>query len=394
MAREVHKCVGCGAKETVIGRNRADAERKLEWFKENRPYCFDCRRAQELEKSKSYAVDTNLPKLQGTDKQIAYAETLRAQRLLKLDKIVAHAGGEETDLHVTHYTVFVLDLIEEVGSPMFLRAIGALRHITDAHWWIEKREAGDAALIKRLIDDMHDAPLDPVEHERLEVDAMVEATIRPADPVTETVAEIRTGDPRRLTIVLPEKHEDFRLLVKSYGFRWNQDHWTLPIPSDPSITTVGRSAAEIGRALLADDFIVRVLDPEIRTMIETGEFEQPKGKIVRYLGKEKVGISWRRADGDFYAAAKGVKGAKWSKEQQLLVVPVTSADEIRDFADRADFHLLAGTVQAFEAFDRYRADGMVVSVEKGRKPGKFKLERCAVAPDAIDEDLRDDLEAA
>lgn len=81
MAKAYYTCPVCGQEIMVTGCNRRDAESKAAWFaKQNRP-CFECQRKAEQEAAEAQAAELGLPSLEGTPKQVKWAETIRADFL-------------------------------------------------------------------------------------------------------------------------------------------------------------------------------------------------------------------------------------------------------------------------------------------------------------------------
>lgn len=64
----------------LFGSNK-DRERKIKWYEES-ALCPDCYKKQQEERGKALAAKYNLPEITGvSDKQIAFAETLRGRYL-------------------------------------------------------------------------------------------------------------------------------------------------------------------------------------------------------------------------------------------------------------------------------------------------------------------------
>lgn len=64
----------------LFGTNK-DRERKIKWYEES-ALCPDCYKKQQEERGKELAAEYNLPEITGvSDKQIAFAETLRTRYL-------------------------------------------------------------------------------------------------------------------------------------------------------------------------------------------------------------------------------------------------------------------------------------------------------------------------
>lgn len=113
----------------VTRRNRADANSFEEWAAENITVCPDCKQAEkdaaaEAAANKALAPYT-LPALDGTPKQIAWAEKLRKSRLLAWLKEL----GED---------------VEESAIQWVLN-----RH-ADARWWIDHRDADTMSLLEEV----------------------------------------------------------------------------------------------------------------------------------------------------------------------------------------------------------------------------------------------------
>jgi len=222
--------------------------------------------------------------------------------------------------------------------------------------------------------------------------AKAEATVRPAEVKTETVAEITVADDK-VKIVFPEKRDDFRLLVKGLGYIWTgvwerKIYWQNGTPAD--------RAAEAGHNLLAAGFIVRIYDSATRQMAIDGSYEPEQKRWIYYRMDGKYegwfAIHWQRPD-DFYAVARKLPGSRW--DRPFVVVPPEQFEQVLGFAETYEFSL---TDKAQGIADEARAAKeamLIVNVEP-------KMERAAAKPGIkppvletperveVDESLRDD----
>ncbi len=107
----------CGHKSTrdIVGK-MADRSRKAEWFA-SQP-CYECKCAAEA--AARAEANADMVALTGSAKQIAWAETIRAEARKVID---AKLGGATLNAAQT-------------------AAIAALWAQTDAGWWIERRHNG------------------------------------------------------------------------------------------------------------------------------------------------------------------------------------------------------------------------------------------------------------
>src|SRR6185503_6208900 len=80
----------CGHTETMqLYGSREERERREAWL--DSKLCRECERAAQTQQAQSQAAERHLPTLTGSDKQIAWAERIRAELLAKVETLVAEA---------------------------------------------------------------------------------------------------------------------------------------------------------------------------------------------------------------------------------------------------------------------------------------------------------------
>lgn len=145
---------------------------------ESKKLCYECWQRQLREEQEKEALEAakaaremDLPPLTGTEKQVAWAEVLRQQLIAAFDMYLdfKHKLGK--------------------GDPK-LRA--AIEHIkatrTEARWWIDNRELVHRRHeIKDVFEDALAELFAPAAPQEVIEEAVIEATVRPENPITETV---------------------------------------------------------------------------------------------------------------------------------------------------------------------------------------------------------------
>lgn len=133
----------CGHEEEVnICGPGKDRDRKAEW--EGRKLCRDCYKAKmdaERAEASAKAAESNkgLPALEGSEKQIAWAETIRAKAIAEIDSFIARgeAAGELTD--------------EQADQLAYLKTYRAeIAADTSCRNWIDKRDIRGKAEAAKL----------------------------------------------------------------------------------------------------------------------------------------------------------------------------------------------------------------------------------------------------
>ncbi len=400
----IHSC-GHEVVHHLLGK-QADRLRKIEWMESQ--LCPECYR-EELKKERQAAnaaaaeknAEAGLPRLEGTEKQVVWAETLLDQAIKNLDMIsasiaevrrqieageaapeqIAQVEGRVTDLGYPSMERYFAAILEEIKS---------IHQETSASWWIDNRnngkfdwmriiEARGLDRIRRQIDETPEA-----------AEAIAEATMMPAyEPVVSTPAEITLTEDA-VSIHFPVKNREFWEIVKpGLGFSWTGKHWQLDI--GPTTGSAVDRAAETAHRLLAAGFKVVLWDQVAREKAVSGDYEPRHSRWIVSLKDGLFGIKWSRQE-DFYDEAREITGSRWRKP--YVTVPPSEYLEVLDFADIHDFRLSPGAQEIVAWQERIAAGATVVDVAPVKDPEPVaRQERPDLDPKQvsgeIDEDLRD-----
>ncbi len=377
----------CGHEETVSlvgpGSNR---EWRLENVEPNK-LCYECyqedlkRRREEASREAAEAARVNnLPALTGSEKQIAWAKTIRASMLDRLEEIVATKWNGLLKLSDQECR----DAIEHIKNTE-----------TSAHWWIDRRHdiKSPVQLVALLKDRLAGINSDVSESDTGAMEAAIEATLRPESPVTETVAEIRAKE-SSFEIVFPEKRDDFRDLVKGrLKMHWSDGKWARGLgilngtPAD--------RAAEAGHRLLAAGFPVRIFDDKIRQMVVTGAYNPECSRWISRRAKGDytgwLSVGWGNDD-DFYKAARKLPGSRWDKPG--VVVPPENYEEVLDFANKYGFQVSPGAQEVIKAAKEIRQRALIPDLDAPQETKPFIASTIPAALDVpdvveIDDEFKD-----
>jgi hypothetical protein len=142
-----------------------ERDRKIAWLEREGlcPECYKARKEQEhaeaTEKAKQETADLDLPELTGSERQIAWAETIRA-KAAKIDIPDFHAELANA------YHALTTDAEAKAKIDARLAALPSgeegvrilmgwhtdqVRKHTDAHWWIEKRGCTGCGITKEMM---------------------------------------------------------------------------------------------------------------------------------------------------------------------------------------------------------------------------------------------------
>jgi hypothetical protein len=392
MAKANFKCADCGAPTPTSGRNRADADRRARWEESKDSVCEDCTRKRNAAKSVQAAAEnqmSGLPSLTGTPKQIAWAETIRRDRIAMTETAMGYAinGARPTDTAPNRISLCYA--IEDLTSmrcgalgDMILTAMAdVMRRQSAACWWIDTRGMRYQEIANTLDDEIRAELVPPAEPCIEEMDAQEEALLKPAGvPVCSQIAEISCVA-MNLHVALPVKNEPFRLLMRGLLFRWNGKCWSRTMnfmTGDPA-----HRMAEVAHRLIAAGFMVRIHDNAARTMAMNGEFEMEQTRWVTMAGKTekspepRLFIVWRKPD-DFYATARRIAGSRHTRGG--MICPVSSIEEVADFAEKYGFRLSKGPSEILMEHRAAIARGIVIDQPK-KTPAKVVLKEQSQPPE-------------
>jgi len=115
----------------------AQRAQKVEWM--GRRPCPDCERAAEEAEAKADAEQRGLPALQGTEKQVAWANVLRYRTLQNLERWWQErtSGAKAVGLE---------------AREQFEAAVKAVAAHDDATWWIDRRDWSPTAIVREALE--------------------------------------------------------------------------------------------------------------------------------------------------------------------------------------------------------------------------------------------------
>lgn len=271
--------------------------------------CKECqakRWEEESKKAIEQSKEYEFPELSGTEKQIAWANTIRMEFYNYYDK----------------YKIDVDDIIENE---------------TQSKFWIDNRNA----LTRDYFVNQYRK-----RHEKEEIDRLVisEDTIRPSDVKYDGVVEIvENGDKICLHY---EKNQAFIDLVKSMKYKWD-DVWYRKL-SETTGTFADR-AAEIGHKLLENGFCICIHDSDIAEKAIKGEYRNEHTRwVYSRRGTNLLSIRWNGRNDEIYQNARKIKGSKWDSGD--VVVDVSHYKAVEEFAFKYGFKF---TTAAQEKIDNY-----------------------------------------
>lgn len=387
MASAAFSCAECGITQWAWGRNRKKADEMAAWHESVGTLCKACQDKKNAAENAAAAernAAVGLPALLGSEKQVAWAETIRHIIFDSLEKALPIAKAEDRHAAMQQYpahssTLAIAQAVKTVSamldSKFGERAVEAfltiLRGQDRASWWIERGRSSVEYLAYSMGEELRDALMTGPEPMPEQAAAGEEALLRPAGELSSRVViEISRHDD---SVVLDFPSLDAaEEIARQLRFRWDERRWCRPmteLTGDPL-----DRMAETAQRFLRAGFLVRVYDEEARRRAETGEFHHERRRWVTMCrpmpGKESLRISWSLRD-DFFEAARRIPGAWYERSPGMRVivffVPVKAVAEVAAFAEEYGFSLTA-EVAAMLGSHRGAVDAAAIVAEFKERP--------------------------
>jgi hypothetical protein len=202
------------------------------------------------------------------------------------------------------------------------------------------------------------------------------------EETTQTLITRVTFKGNAISVYHPERNGLLVDCVKSLGYTWEPPAWRRTIDTRYNGTIEDRYI-EVAYTLLVNGFLIDV-DPQYIEKIVNADFQEEQKRWITYraLGEYAV-LRWERS-ADLYHAAKSIRGAKYDPPN--VIVPITSYQEIRDFADVYKFSISTVAENALNvAEEKYETTLLVIPKRKAKQKSVTKEDTFGV-----DESLRDD----
>lgn len=389
----------CGHEGRVdlIGKVK-DRENKKEWYENHGlcPECYEAEKQRKFDEANAKAVaeaaEYGLPELTGTEKQVAWANTLRLNWITEAEKWIAYSESRLERSHFKNHPEKAAELKKAIAGMK--KAIEPrLSSETSARFWIDNRmETVSGFLTQAGEKALQEPEIKPVEVPKaVQQEALEEMVIRPSESTTDLVTEIRIKN-TVISAKLPEKDEDFRKIVKNLRFEWKDGKWQRDINGETKGTPIDR-AAELGIKLLAAGFPIRVYQDDLQAQILSGTYEPECDRWI-LIYEKGFRVWWHREEGDFYNEAKRLPGSRWISDKRSMYVPAEAFRDLQGFAEKYQFRFTQAAQEKMTEAARNFEKAMVLDVTAPKKerlpePGSVP-EKLEVEEFGVDESLRDE----
>jgi hypothetical protein len=327
--------------------------------------CYEAQKQADREAANAEAAEKaremELPELTGTEKQVAWANTIRVKMIEEAQKL-----GEKCN-----------------AKPLYYRALDSMIQNPKASWYIDNRDKYIGDIISDIAKNI------PAEEEkRIEQEVRAESAEYPENCQYNAPAEIIAKEDE--VSVIFERNDTFRELVKGLGYAWIDGRWRRVI--NVKTGTATDRAAELGNKLLNAGFPISILDADTRRKAIEADYEpecdrwvfaRTKGDYTGWLA-----IQWQGQDDRLYQAARKLPRSKWNSGS--VVVKPEYFQEVEEFAQMFGFKFSDGAIRMIsEAKSIKESAKVIVPAESKEVKNKDGLKEILDSGSDIIDDLKD-----
>ena len=337
----------CGheGRVNVIGKIK-DRQWKIDRaFNDMCPECYQKWLQEEYERKNQEALEEakemDLPELIGTEKQVAWANTLRKNFIDTVEKRIENLKEKSKPKKAKRYSE-TLDYI--------------LLTKKEAKFYIDYRDRD----VEFILDSYKEEYKKGFKEDQQEQEVIIEDTITPENSKS-GVAEIVTNNNK--IVIRYEKNREFIEIVKGLNYKWN-GQWEREITETNG--SIEDRIAEVGNKLLNAGFAICIHSKELRDKAVNAEYQKECTRWIKAI-EGNFYIEWKGHSDSLFAAAKKLPGAKW-KQGGMWIKPSYFL-EVEDFAEQLGFKF---TKAAFNLKEQYKEQLKNINIVIPQSPKKVE----------------------
>lgn len=330
----------CGheGRVNIIGPTKDREWKRKRLFDNLCPECEKKWREEEIERKNAEAIaesaEMELPLLNGSEKQVAWANTLRLEQIQYVQKRLAQVQDFKSKVVFHDNGITVRTSKEEI----LLALDYGLSFYKDAKYWIDSRFSKEDTMLAFLKE--YRLSKEFVIPESVEEDIKQEEarlTVKPENASKDGIVDIKKLSDGRLAVKYV-KDDLFRTIIKkndAFSWDWNVSCWCRKINEFSG--AFDDRAADIGNQLLAEGFTVKFMNIHQIELSVSDQFEPECKRWIKFSNEKKsFFIVWEGKNDTLYNAAKKLSGSKWNG---AMYVPVAYYKQIEDFAETMEFNI-------------------------------------------------------
>ena len=362
-------------------------QKNREWIKEQRfkglcPDCYKKKMEEEREeanrKAEEKTKEMELPKLTGTEKQIAWAIKLRIKFI---DEVTEIADTREERYFKTH----------NKHSKRAQRYRETLNYIiekeTSSKFYIDNRIYDAIELIDKYKEEYENG-FNKTDDDINKEELSNENVVKPTEVKHDGIAKVDYNTNDNTIIAEYEKDETFIEIVKSLNFKWQNGAWRRKI--NEYTGTFQDRMAELGNELLKNGFIVSIMDEEAKEKAINGTYKQECNRWIQ-VDEDKLAIKWYENNSNIYNASRKLPSTKWKSSIKATVIDVSHFKEVEEFAEMYGFEYSRAATKLIDSYkEKIKGLSQVEVISKEKEPDKDGLQDILNSNREILDDLKED----
>lgn len=348
---------------------------RKDWFLEvnKQRLCRDCERKEEEEenrRNKELAEQRGYVKLEGTEKQVAWAETLRMKFVERLNRDIESLEDSQKQYYCDMLS-YILD--NETSAVFYINSrLENAKKIVD--------EYGD----KEKVNDVKK------EDEEIQPDVIQESLMVPSYIWHDGIAEINIFD-SVVTAKFTEINQTFIKIMHNLKYTWNSKlkRWERAITEYSGSAT--DRAAETANKLLLDGFKVLLWEDEARKKATDASYEPEVRHWLKFSdNKKKLFFNLDGYGDEYFEELKELEFTTWDSKARCFWVDLHEHNYAEDYANIKGFGVSKTAKAAIETYEKLKSNISRIKPKEQKIEKRDTLSDILRKPVEILEDLQDD----
>ena len=359
---------GCEGHVNIIGPGKYREWKIENAFSKLCPECFkkekEAERIKANEEALIKAKEMELPDLEGTEKQIAWAIKLRHVRIEAISKMFQSLQEDafDKDLKKCLKIIFKTDDSDRLLEYLSIFEEELLKN-TKSTFFIENRLTNTFELLEEQADTI-------INYENIKEDEYIKNQIIKENTLEPTV--VKYEEVVNIEIVgetieaYYEYNKDFIKNVKKLSFKWDNDKKCWFRKTNELTGSYIDRAAELANELLNLGFRVSIPEKEMKEKAINGTYERECNRwIITDKEKNKLKIKWYGDSENLYSISKKAYLGRWVNSS--VITDISKYEKIEEFAQMYDCNISQEAKKLIEQYKKELENIEKVDVVKTEK---------------------------
>jgi hypothetical protein len=331
--------------------------------------CEECNREaflRKVEKENAIALEKQkemeLPGLKGSEKQIAWANTLRQKWIDYLDNKVIYLDVENENFRVFEKEMSAFSNMKQISSADLIDFI--INNYVSAKWYIDNRNLSTMTVLESFYKLYIQSKLENKIEKEIEKEIDEDLTIHPENEISHSVVEI-LSDKECIKVKFDYDRDMVDLIKKLDGYKWNSGNYKWEKELEILNNDIDDRIAEVGNHFLKNGYPVKFMDDKAIQLSINASFKPEFTRWIKFHLKEKKLVI------NSYEKSRKLPTQKYANGKTHI--DLSAWKELEDFADMFGYKFSPKAMEAIKKYkDSFKVEKILTPKNKDKELNKLE----------------------